>query len=94
MALMRQNNSASQSLSTISWRNGIIDSSDLESKIEEFWGLAANSIMKLNVHDLHPPCCLTRNEGPCDSLTVLAEAKAKRKQVFQLRCLSEDIVVW
>ena len=45
---------------------------------------------KLKVQDLLPFKCLSRYESPYYSLTLLAKLRAKRKQVFQVGCLSED----
>ena len=67
-----------------------MNSSNLGSSIERPWVLSIKLGTKLKVHDLQPSECLTQYKRPCNSLTLLAEARAKRSQVFQIRCLSED----
>ena len=47
-----------------------------------FWALDTKSGTKLKVKDLQPFKCLTRYMKPNNSLTFLAEARAKKKQVF------------
>ena len=70
--------------------DGAVNSSNLVSSIKGFWVFATNTINKLKAHNLYFFECLNRYKGSCNSLTLLAEARAKRKQVFLVRYLYKD----
>ena len=72
---MGQSKSSSQSPSTRSSKDGSVNFSNRGSETEGFWVLATKSGRKEMVQD--------------NSLTLLADARASKKGVFQVRCLSE-----
>ena len=90
LSLMGQSNISSLSPSTKSAKEGMVNYSNLESYSEWFCVLATKSGTKEKIQELKPYKCLGQQERPCSFLTLLAEARAKRKQVFQVKCLSED----
>ena len=86
----RQSSILSQSSSTKSERDGIVNSSTVGSDTEEFLVLATNSSTKEKVQDLQPLKWRPLYKKPCNSLTFLAKTKAKMKHVYQVHCLSKD----
>ena len=90
--LVRQSSISLSFPSTKSKREEIVNSSYLGSSTEKFWVFVTNVSTKLKVRGFKPIKCLTWYKRPCNSQTLLAEARAKRKQVFQATCLSEDSI--
>ena len=88
--LIGQSNISYQSLSTKSWWDGTENSSNLGSKTEGSGSLPQHLAWNWKCTTFIPSSCLTRYKRPCNSLTLLAKARTKRKLVFGVRCLSKD----
>ena len=88
-ALMGQSKSPFLSPSTESSKDGIVNSSKRGSGTKGFWVLAMKLGRKEKVQDLQPREWRTRDKRLCNSVTLLADMRASKKVVFQVRCLSE-----
>ena len=80
---------SSRSPPTKSSRDSIKNSSKQESRTKGFWVLATKSRRLKKVHDLQPREWRTKKDMPCNSLTLFADARASKTDVFKARCLSE-----
>ena len=87
--LLGQSNILSLSPSTKATKDGTVNPSKHKLYTEGFWVLATKSGTKEKVQDLQPFEYLMQQERPHSSLTLLVKVKARREQVFQIRCLSE-----
>ena len=92
MALTGQRTISSGSSLVKSFREGIENPSNLVSGTDGFWVLATNSGIKEKDKLLQPSECPTAAVRACSSPTLFAEARAKRKTVFRVRFLSEDLL--
>ena len=86
---MGHNSNSSQSSPMKSSNDGTENFLKRELGMEGFWVLATKSGRNENVHDLHPRERRTLKERPCNSLTLLADTRPSKKDVFQVKCLSE-----